>query len=212
MTDKEPEDEKRPILDEPTPRGKRFISVAMDAIMDEYTAFKNPNLPLHERVWAAQRLLSTALEMLQQRGQTEIAKKLRAFLKAYQPPRMHVSITRTTSDISVYRLYEGGATESTIDVAIQDLQAGVNVVKNQMYQEDYKVHVQVVGKVMVILARLGIIDEKTPSLFFSFSHLTAPLSIDGDEDELSETPEQADEPEEMSEQEKTPEDEDAGET
>jgi hypothetical protein len=171
---------------------KRFISVITDAIQDEYSAFKDGNLTLSERCRAGIRLLSTAVAELKHHGRTDRSDKLSKFLKSYVPPRWRSTITKTTNDVPVYRIFIGGATESTIDVTIQDFQVALKAVENQMYEETYKVLARIVGGVLMELAELGVVDEKPPSLLFSFEHLTAPLE---------ETEETAEDEEEVSEDE-----------
>jgi len=188
MTEDELVDQKsQPPLSMPPVNLKRFISVVTDAIMDEYMAFKDVNSPLGERCRAAIRLLSAAVAELQHHGRNERADKLSKFLKSYVPPRWRSTITKTTNDVPVYRIFIGGATESTIDVTIQDFQSALKAVENQMYEETYKALARIVGDILMELAELGVVDEKPPSLVFSFEHLTAPLSDaekkdDGDEE------------------------------
>ena len=205
--DDEVDQKSQPPLLSPPVNLKRFISVVTDAIMDEYLAFKDVNLPLSERVRAAFRLLSISVAELEHHGKQERAAKLSAFLKAYVPPRWRSSITKTTNDVPVYRIFQGGATESTIDVSIQDFQVALKAIENQMYEDAYKMFAQVVGDILMELARLGVVDEKPPSLVFSFAHLTDPLSSaekkDDDEDEEDEDDEEDDE---------DAEDDDAGQT
>ena len=181
------ESDQRPLPQEPAPPVtlKRFISVVTDAIQDEYLAFKDVNLSLGERVRAAIRLLSMASAELQKHGKTERADKLLKFLRAYISPRWRSSITKTTNNVPVYRIYIGGATESTIDVTIPDFQTALRAIENQMFEDAYKTFAQIVGKILMELAELGIVDEKPPSLMFSFEHLTQPLEA-AEDDETSE--------------------------
>jgi len=209
MMDDEVDQKSQPPLLSPPVNLKRFISVVTDAIMDEYLAFKDVNLPLSERVRAAFRLLSISVAELEHHGKQERAAKLSAFLKAYVPPRWRSSITKTTNDVPVYRIFQGGATESTIDVSIQDFQVALKAIENQMYEDAYKMFAQVVGDILMELARLGVVDEKPPSLVFSFAHLTDPLSSaekkDDDEDEEDDEDKDAEDDEDA-------EDDDAGQT
>jgi hypothetical protein len=191
MIEDEPIDQKsQPPLPSVPVMPKRFISVVTDAIQDEYMSFKDGNLTLSERSRAGIRLLSMAVAELKHHGRTERSEKLSKFLKAYVPPRWRSTITKTTNDVPVYRIFIGGATESTIDVTIQDFQAALKAVENQMYEETYKVLARIVGGVLMELAELGVVDEKPPSLLFSFEHLTAPLEeteeTAEDEEKLSE--------------------------
>jgi len=128
---------------------------------------------------------------LQKHGKTERADKLLKFLKAYTPPRWRSSITKTTNNVPVYRVFIGGATESTIDVTIPDFHTALKAIETQMYEEAYKTFAQIVGKILMELAELGIVDEKPPSLMFSFEHLTHPLEAEDEESESSEDEESA---------------------
>ena len=175
--------EDKPLQPEVPVQQKRFISVYTDALQDEYMTFKDPNLPLSERTRAGYRLLSTAAAAFKQHGDEKDSFDTQLALTNYVPPRWRSSITRTTNDMLVVRIFIGGATESSIDVPLANFTVALAVVKEQMFEEAYNYFARRIGLVMMRLASLGIIDEKPPTLEFSFAHLTAPLLDDDDEED-----------------------------
>jgi len=168
----------------PTPPEKRFISVATDAIQDEYTKFTNPALSLAERVRAGHRFLGTASQELM--AFPEERRFAAGVSAAYVPPRVRISVAVTTDRIAVRRISLGAAsTEAVSDVALQDdPRPFIEMLKDQQHEQYYNgVLSAVVTLALVRLAKHKIIREHPRQLTVSFATALAPLASSLEEED-----------------------------
>lgn len=157
----------------PKPPEQPFVS-ARTQLERLYSAFKNPALPLVERVRAGHQFIDLGLRYVP-KEEEDFRRAMRSFRKSYTAPRFSTSIVQNADGAPVLRVFIGGSSEAVSDFPIAFLNEGLRAVQDQLHEDYYNTRLsQAVAAMLEMLTRHSILRREPMEFRPRFDFLLPP--------------------------------------